>query len=62
MIEQTIARRLADPVWNVAIVPQHAPGDNTPIALNFPTPAALHRIDPDQSRPPAFWQTMTNRA
>jgi len=34
--EQTIACRLAEPAWNVAIVPQHAPLDNrrTPLRLD----------------------------
>jgi hypothetical protein len=34
---QTIAGRLAKPACNVAIVPQHAPGDNTR------TPLPLYR-------------------
>jgi hypothetical protein len=38
LIEQTIAGRLAEPAWDVVIVPQHAPGDNTRIASGFQRP------------------------
>jgi hypothetical protein len=39
LIEQTIAGRLAEPAWDVVIVPQHAPGDNTRIASGFQRPS-----------------------